>query len=393
MPLLIGKQDFFNVLIVIGALFILFNTLSVAAAGKPIVFSAFQVGSVSELVGSKNLWWRLALGFPGVVEGWAIMVWIFIAFFNLLIALLLLVTPGKNMVLKYVGFVLSVTSVAVGGGFIIGLVMCFAGYLVSMQPDRPFEETFVGKIYRAARLDSSFFERVMRDKLALQTGALALVFVNLLSGIGSSIYSVNANIVSSSMNTLTNLNSQSRLFSILFLGGLFGDQSLASAVFLNIGFSIVKWVIFSLIIYYFGVMMIGSSAKFEDVAKVLAFAYAPICLQIFLPVLLVWQWMFFAWPFLVVVVTNFWLFVILVAGLKVVLGVSHGRALGVVIFCGSIYWFFNSVILSSLVTQFGSKLPGIQFFITPGLDVPLLIVSMSAIVAVFLGVFRRYVSI
>lgn len=212
-----------------------------------------------------------------------------------------------------------------------------------------------------------------------------LVFVNLLSGIGSGLYSYNLEVINNNVRTIANASSQDILFRIFFKGEFFWAPHIASTVFLNVGLAIIKWVIFSMLIYIFGAKMVGSSVKYEEVAKVVAFAYAPVCLQIFMPLVLVWPWLFFEWPFIFVVLTNFWFFIILVNGLKGIFDISAGRAFGATILCGSVYWFFNSVVLSSFI-----NLPGLYFLVQP-VEFSLLIVSASALIAVMMGVFRRYV--
>lgn len=382
-----SKKNFAPWLIIVGAFLILVNTLYVVGSGQPIILSSFYVGSVDQIQSLTSVWGRMAFGFPGIAEGWAAIIWIFLAVFNFLLSFLLLVKTGKNMSLKYIGLILSLLSIAVGGGFILGLVLCFFGYLVVLQPGLPFEETFIGKIYGVAKLDSSFLSRIAEEKTALHTGALVLVFVNLLSGIGSGLYSYNLEIIRANLDTISSSSSQAILFEIFFMGGVHWGLPLVAMVFLQMGLAIIKWAIFSLIIYVLGAKMVGSSARYEDIAKIVAFAYVPVCLQIFMPAVLVWPWLFFEWPFIVILVTNFWFFVILMTGLKIVLDISAGRAFGVSVFCSSIYWFFNSVVLSSFL-----NFPGIRFSIQP-IDVSVLIVSTSALVAVMLGVFKRYVSV
>lgn len=383
-----AKQDFALMLVLIGAFLMFVNVLYVAVSGQPVIISSFPVDSVGSLKNSTALWVRVAFGFPNVVEGWFLLVWIFLAAVNLYIVLLLMVKPGRNMVLRYVGFVLSLLSIVYGGGFIFGLVLGFIGYLIAFQPEVPFKESFVGKLLRAAKLDSSFFGEILQDKGALHSGALALIFVNLLSGLGCAICSYNGNLVSNGLATTTDTSLIGSAFRVIFLGEIFAGLPVASGVFLNMGLAVVKWVVFSLILYLFCAMILGSSVNFENIGKVVAFAYVPVSLQIFLPVIFVWPWYSFVWPLFFAVFTNFWFFVILVSGLQRVLATTFKRALGIGIFCGSIYWFVNSVFFVSLlnVTTFGAMV------VIQPIDMSLLIVSASALLAVLLGVFKRHVS-
>ncbi|MGB9778156.1 MAG: hypothetical protein ACPLW8_02020 [Candidatus Bathyarchaeales archaeon] len=383
------KKDFALTLILVSAFLMLINAFYVAVSGQPIIFSSSSIGSIEELRNSTSLWVRVTFGFPNVAEGFFLLVWIFLAVINFFIALLLMIRPGKNIILKYVGLVLSLLSLAYGGGFIVGLVLGFVGYLISFQPNLPFKETFVGKLFRAATLDSSFFKEILNERGALNSGVRALVFVNFFSGLGCALNSYNGRLLSDALSATTNVSMAKLAFRVAFLGEIFVGNPIASGVFLNMGLAVVKWIIFSLIIYLFCLMIFGSSVSFENVAKIVAFAYAPVCLQVFLPLIFVWPWYSFNWPLIVGVVTNFWLFVVLVSGLRWVLETTFTRALGISILCGSIYWFVNSVFFVSLLNF---PVTGIMLVIQP-VDMPLLIVSASALIAVLLGVFKRYVPV
>jgi hypothetical protein len=380
------KHNFALTIVLAGAFLMLINALYVAVSGQPIILSSFSISSVERLKNSTSLWVRVAFGYPDVTEGIFLLVWVFLAVANFFVALLLMVKPGRNMILRVVGFILSLLSFVYGGGFIVGLILCFVGYLISFQPDIPIKETFVGKLYRAATLDSSFFKEILNDKHALNYSVLALIFVNFLSGLGCALHSYNGNLVDNALASITSFSMARLVFRAVFLGEIYVGNIVASGVFLNIGLAVVKWIIFSLIIYLFCLLIFGSSVGFEGIAKIVAFSYTPVCFQIILPLIFLWPWYSFSWPLIVAVITNFWLFVILVNGLKCVLETTSRRALGIGIFCGAIYWFLNSTFFVSL---FNVPTVGVALVIQP-VDFSLLIVSASALVAVLLGVFKRY---
>jgi len=150
-----------------------------------------------------------------------------------------------------------------------------------------------------------------------------------------------------------------------------------------IGIAIIKWLIFSLILYFVGVKISGGVAQLDIIASAVAFAYAPVGLQIFMPLFIPSADFLSGWPMIILFLTDLWMMVVLILGIKRTLDMPITKATGVVLLAGSIYWLVNYVFLIPTL-----KIPGIQFTVEP-LELTLFIFSASTILATFLGVFTR----
>jgi len=270
----------------------------------------------------------------------------------------------------------SLFSVPIGGGFVIGLILAVVGGVACFELPKPFGDTFTGKIVRAVRLDSTLYESVAKDIGLLRTAALTLIVVNFLSGLGNALYLYNVGLVqSASANTL---------FRILLLGEILWGVPVISGTVAYIGIAIVKWLIFSVIIYFFGVRLAGKAVEFDEVAKILAFAYVPVSLQVFLPlVFLRMPMLFVEWPLTIYFLTNLWMVLALIAGLKQRMDIPIRKALGVVILAGTIYWLINYKFLIPAL-----NVPGIQFVFQPS-ELMLPLITVALLFAALLGAFTR----
>jgi len=371
-----GKENAPFALCILGALIILINGLWIASNGGPIVLSAYPVSSVDALKASTGFWGRIAFGLRGLVEGPLIAVWLIVAVMDLLCAIMLYMRPERHSVWAPLFVLFSLFSVPIGGGFVIGLILAVVGGVACFELPKPFGDTFTGKIVRAVRLDSTLYESVAKDIGLLRTAALTLIVVNFLSGLGNALYLYNVGLVqSASANTL---------FRILLLGEILWGVPVISGMVAYIGIAIVKWLIFSVIIYFFGVRLAGKAVEFDEVAKILAFAYVPVSLQVFLPlVFLRMPMLFVEWPLTIYFLTNLWMVLALIAGLKQRMDIPIRKALGVVILAGTIYWLINYKFLIPAL-----NVPGIQFVFQPS-ELMLPLITVALLFAALLGAFTR----
>ncbi len=198
------------------------------------------------------------------------------------------------------------------------------------------------------------------------------ILVNALSAIGYGIYNL----------TVTAMNkSADSAFNILFLGQINFDISIFAFPLIYIGVAVIKWLILSALIYFVGVKIIGSRVEFTSVAAVAAFAYAPIALQVFLPALFSNQPL--SWAFGLFFFTNAWMILALLVGVKQALEVSTGRAVGVILLSGGIYWIVDYLIIVPTL-----EIPGIWFVLKPATFV-LLLFSVGTLLAALTGVFTK----
>jgi hypothetical protein len=368
--------DIAFVFALIGAILVIINGLLIASAGEPIVLTSYPVSSVEDLNATNaGFWGRIALGLPGYVEGWFMIIWLVLAIINLICIIRIYLKQEQNVALASLVFLLFLLSIPIGGGFIVGAVIGIVGSIALMEWPKPFTDTFAGKIIRAAKLDSKFYNLIGENPKELRTAVLTLILVNILSGLGNGLYTLNVDKIRTSISATTS-------FRILLLGYTYWDFSVIGTSLLFVGIAIVKWLIFSMIVYFAGAKLLGISAEFDQIARVLAFAYVPVCLQVFMPlVLLRPPLLYFEWPFAVVFLTNLWMFTALVVALKETLEVPTSKALGIAILNGAIYWLVNYTFLTPAL-----NVPGIKFMFSPP-EIALVLASASVLIAALLGTF------
>jgi hypothetical protein len=265
-----------------------------------------------------------------------------------------------------------------GGGFIIGMILGVVGGAIGIERLKSPENTFFGRLFRAARLDSKVFKTVSEDPKALNSAAKTLIFINILSGLGYGIYSFN-------LENILHPASPDVPFRILMLGKVFWSIPAFAPALIYIGIAILKWFILSFIIYIIGVKFLGAKSDVDKIARVVAFAYAPICLQFFIPFIFTSESLSRTWPFTVFLLTNLWMGLALVVGIRQIFEISTGRALAVVLLAGTVYWLINSLFIMG---NSALNIPAIWFKIEPS-EVVLELVSFVAIIATLLGVFIR----
>lgn len=174
---------------------------------------------------------------------------------------------------------------------------------------------FFTKLLRAAQLDSSLYEAIEHDPAALKHAAMAIILINICSAVGSIVYYI-------------------RVEEITITAGELPIISIIAGVAIVI--ALVKWLILTGIIYLVGVKIFKGTASFEEVLRTIAFAYAPVVLQILLPLFLGYEWVL-----LILLGTNLWMIVALVIAVRQSLDFTTGKAFGIVVLAGIVYFIIS----------------------------------------------------
>ncbi|MEM2954012.1 MAG: YIP1 family protein [Candidatus Bathyarchaeia archaeon] len=369
------------VLSFIGAILIFVNTVVVASYGSSIILSSYAASSIDKLMASKSEpWYRIAFGLSSAVEGALILFWLLVSVVILLLAASMFLVRVPQMQGAIV-LLLSIISLFAGGGFIIGSILGIVGGSLALQYSKPFGETFFGRLIGIARFNSKTFEFIKQNPKLLGEGVALLILINFLTGLGSSLYLFNVDkILHSSTETSTR---------ILLLGEPLFDITILGLPIIFIGLAIVKWIFLSFTIYVIGSRLLGTETKFDDVARLTAFAYTPVILQVFLP------WVFANepyltthWPSTLILITNLWMILVLMVAVRELFEITTTRALGILLLAGSIYWvsiykFFLPMVFAP------NPIPGILIDIAPK-EFVLALVSLAVVLSYLLGTFKKY---
>jgi len=366
-------------LALVGAVLILANGLWIVVNGGPIVLSSYPVVSLTD-VRENAFWVRISFGIKGLTEGMAALIWLVFGVGMLVSAIRIGTNPRSQKKLGLPIMAFSILTIPIGGGFILGSILGFVGGALGSEWPKPFGTTFLGRMIRAARLDSKLYRTIVEDPGSMRTAAIMIMLINLLSGLGNSLYTYNL----SKIKTGT----ASEVSTILLDGIiLWSNFSILTALGF-IGIALVKWLVLTLAIYIVGVKIMGSSSSFDMIARSSAFAYVPVLLQVFMPVVFSKYDPFLSstWPMSIFFLTNLWMIVSLVVAVRETLDVTTTKALGVVILGGTMYWLANNIFIIPTL-----ELPGIrlELALPQSLAVLLVLVTLAAVIAIFLGVFTR----
>jgi len=363
----------------VGSVLILANGLWIVVNGGPIVLSSYPVVSLTD-VRENAFWVRISFGIKGLTEGMAALIWLVFGVGMLVSAIRIGTNPRSQKKLGLPIMAFSILTIPIGGGFILGSILGFVGGALGSEWPKPFGTTFLGRMIRAARLDSKLYRTIVEDPGSMRTAAIMIMLINLLSGLGNSLYTYNL----SKIKTGT----ASEVSTILLDGIiLWSNFSILTALGF-IGIALVKWLVLTLAIYIVGVKIMGSSSSFDMIARSSAFAYVPVLLQVFMPVVFSKYDPFLSstWPMSIFFLTNLWMIVSLVVAVRETLDVTTTKALGVVILGGTMYWLANNIFIIPTL-----ELPGIrlELALPQSLAVLLVLVTLAAVIAIFLGVFTR----
>jgi hypothetical protein len=358
----------------IGAILILANGLWIASNKEPLIFSS-PISQYSSLAKNPGIFWgRIALGIKGMVEGTFMPLWLFLSIIILFAALMIYISPQHRNIWGTIAILLSIFTIPIGGGFILGLILVLIGGDAAIEWPKSLADTFFGKILRAIRFDSKLYREISENIKTTRQAAMTLLFAGLLSGIGQGSYIYN----------VFRMQSDPSLIDRVLLSGVtFWDFSLVAPAVEYIGYSLIRWLILTLIIYLVGVKLLGYTTSFDSMARTMAYAYFPMGLQVFL--LLVFTggtWLTVQWPITILSLTYFWTVLTLTMGVKQSVKLSIRKSLGVVFISFMIFWLFDSILAETL------KVPRIQILIMPT-ELMLTALGLLTILGVLLDVFSR----
>jgi len=365
-------------LIMVGTFLILLNSLIIAYMGSPIILQSSPASTIQQLQNAP-LWFRIVFGIPSYVKGMSIIFWIVIAGISFALSFYIYRKPMKTLLPGIIIIIFSFASLLAGGGFVIGFILSIIGTEIVLQRKTPVSETFFVKLLRACRLDSDFFKQLGQSKENLKETITALILITFASGFGGNLYAINADkVLHADVDTATK---------ILLQGDIYLSLSAFYVPIINIGLAIVKWFLLSSIIYVVGSKLLRGSAEFDSIAKVVAFAYAPVILQFFIPFVMFNQPQISAWPIIVAILTNLWMGIALIAGVKVLYEIETRKALGLALISGSSYWILTYKFLLPIIFE-SSGIPGIIIEINPT-EFIFLLLSVLTILAILLGTFSE----
>lgn len=372
------QSSYTFILTLTGSVLIITNGLFIALNATPLTLSSFPVGSVEEVMGAKDFWGRVVFGVPGLVEGLWTLFWLAFAVLMLLSAYAIYLKPRRQKRYAPLIMISSLLCIPIGGGFYLGTILGFLGGASGMEWPKSFKETFFGKMIRAALLNSKLYAKICDDPQTLKNGAYLVLLVSILSGIGNGLYTYNVYLITKGGDSASNILLKGQV--------IWGDTPLLITSAL-IGVTVLEWLILSLAIYLVGAKLSGTTSEYDKVARVVAFAYVPVSLQVFLPLMFSNEpALSINWPLGLYLLSRLWVVAALVVATAQMFDFTTMRSLGVVILGGMTYWLIDNLwIIPTL------KVPGIQF----GLSLAesslaiLLMISTAAVIATLLGVFTR----
>jgi hypothetical protein len=360
-------------LMLIGAFLIMVNCIAIGVNSTPIIISFGRIDSTETTwVDNAPLWGRISFGNIDSASGIFPAVGIVIASIIIYTTLKLYFKPVHEKIASLVIIFCSALSLFYGGGFIIGSILTFVTGILMYETPKKFNETFIGKILLALKADSRFF-RSLTTKTSIKDASRAILFVYLLSGIGNALYTYNVEkIIATPSSTIP--------YEILFSGKLFGDTMLALTPILTMGLGIFKWIILSVLLFFIA-KIFEFKANLQSITSCVGFAYAPICLQLLTPFIFTSKpYLATTWPFVVLFVTNLWVFIILIIGMKNILEVSFWKSLAFTLMCVAIYMLINYIFSVPLEIPYV-----IKFQIQPQEVVLTAISFLIAISTLFIG--------
>jgi len=363
------------ILLFVGAILIVANAALIVAQGSTIVLSSYSVTTLNDIQGD---WGRISFGMPAFVFGGTVYVWLFFAILDFALVLLLRFRPAREEQMGFAILVLSLLCLPAGGGFYIGLILAVIGSAAAIEKN-PLGETFLGRILRSAMLDTGFYEKIKTLPEGLRTSMLIIVFLNILTGLGNGLYLSNANRI---LDT-TSPDAANTATGILIGGGMLFDGSVWTSIVNYVGLGVFKWLIFSLIMYFIVTRILLRNTTFQTTAMVVAFAYAPIMIQVLMPFAFFSGAYLTTWPLIFFFASNLWMGLVLTMAIRKTWDVNLGQGIGITVLGGIVYY-----VLNSLVIQPTFPILGVWFMLQP-VELFEFLLSVSVILSLLLGVFPK----
>jgi hypothetical protein len=344
----------------VGGILILLNILLIAMSNAPIIVSNYSESVDHVMKDSAPLWWRIALGIRGYTGGTQLAIGAIIAAIIMYCALSLYLKPRNVKPLSFLIMLFSAAALLYGGGFMIGSVLSFIGAALAYEMPMGFNETFVGKMLSSMRASPKLFQHFTKDT-SVKDAAMVILFANLLSGIGNGIFTFNVDRILGAVNANVP-------FEVLFTGRVGIDLAIAQTPIILMGLGIFKWALLSLILFFVGVNLFGEKASLASIAATTGFAYAPIGLQLLTSFVFTSKPYLTTWSMAVFFVTNLWMIIILITGMREILHVSYMKSAATVTSCGAIYTLINFLVLTQVpvpyVIRFQIQPPEMMLLIT-----------------------------
>jgi hypothetical protein len=392
---MIKKISFMVVTSILASILMIINGVLIAKNGQPIVvtMSSFQVNTTAlanatqqvieksatqQVMNASSFWGRIVFGTPGLTAGWQTTFWLILTVIMLICALAVYRNPRNHKTFSPFIGILSLFSLPIGGGFYLGAILGVAGAVVGYEWPKPFKETFLGKVYGAATLDSKLYVTIGENLDAIGGAALTVILVGFLSGLGNGLYAYNVDLLKQGGQAA---------YQILFDGQLLWSTTVMITTLSLIGIALIKWLILSSAIYWVGAKIVGIPSSYDKIARMVAFAYIPESLMIFLPLLFSNSpTLTFNWPMSLYIITRVWFFISLLIIIAQGFEFSKMRALGVAIFGSAIYWVTYYIFIVPTL-----NVPGVRIDIAmPASSMSILgALGIAAIASTILGLFSR----
>jgi len=359
----------------IGLVLIFLNGIAVATSGGPIVLSTdTNLTTVDAINGSTVFWGRISFGSKGIVEGLWTPFWLIFAIALLWCIIEIYRKPRRHKFLSLPMVVLSLFSLPIGGGFLVGLILAFIGGMLALEWPKPFSGTFIGKMVKTVRFDSNVIRQLSNDPKTLMVGVSALLFTSIIMGLGNSMYAFNTNLIKTK---------PAAAYDIFLFGKLSVETLTIANTVSYMGIMFFRWLTLSLILYIITVRLKRHVVNFSELASATAFAFVPLCLQGFLPVLFSNEpYLSLHWPSAILLFSTFWVVLVVIALVRSTFEISTREALGVTILAGALYWFLELLIMSNP----SISMPGVSLQFAPASSSAiLLLISIATFVSILLG--------
>lgn len=314
----------------LGGLLILINAVIIAVNSSPVIISTDKPNPIEILWSdSAPFWFRLAFGLYDYSKGAAAIFGIVMASTILFCVSILYLKPQHRKFLSTIIMGLAVMMFLYGGGFIIGSIMTFISAGTLYESPKKTDKTFISSLLKTLKFDKEFFAHI-KKAVSPQRAVKVILLANFLSGVGNSLYTFN-------VQKILTATSDQTPYEVLINAKMYSDIAIASAPIMLMGLGVIKWML--LVMIFFGVIkMFRWKASLGSIATLIGFAYTPITLQLFTPILFTSKpYLTTVWPFTVFLISNLWMVALLIFGLKILLEISSSNSIVIVALSLSIY--------------------------------------------------------
>ncbi|MEM2703271.1 MAG: hypothetical protein QXR45_08930 [Candidatus Bathyarchaeia archaeon] len=385
------------VVLVIGSILIIINGILIAFnENQPLILGSYNANDIEDVwvtpYTKHPFWGRIVYGVSGLVEGGLTYGWLSIGVLQTILVLYIFIKPRKIKSLSLWLIILSLLTIPIGGGFYIGLMLSIIIGLYGLEYPKKFDETFIGKMLNALRFNKNFFEKAVANP-DLQRAAFTLLFVAVLSGLGSCLYSYNVFKIypkgDPSMPSMTEASE------ILIKGRLYSDSIVYILAVSNVFIMAVKWLILTLSIYFFAFKILGKEIELAALSHVLVYVYVPEIILTFMPIIFTnepnlsqtWSLIIIpiSWPLILFYISRLWSFGLLTYTLSKVQDITFGKAVGRALFAVAPYLMVTYLWVYPVFNA-----PGFHITFTgESSSMIALLLAMFYIIALLVGALRK----